>query len=111
MPRYWKAMLGQAQQPPTCIGGGARMATSIAGSTLMCLAVLLVLAGQASAADLGSVTQAASPVSQAAAGAGAPITHAATPVSQSTDAAPNQPSSSSAPVANAPAPVTGAATQ
>src|SRR2546430_7092288 len=111
MPRDWKAMLSQAQHPSTRIGAGARIATSIAGSTLMCLAVLLVLAGEAPAAGLGSVTQAASPVTQAAAGAGAPITHAATPVTQATGAAPNQAPSSSAPLANAPAPVTHTATQ
>src|SRR5438876_6340268 len=67
-------MLGEAQHPLTRARASARTAILLIGCTFTCVTASLVLAGQAPAADLETVTQAASPVTQTAIQAAAPLT-------------------------------------
>src|SRR5438477_574898 len=60
-------MLGEVQHPLTRKRVSARIATLLVSCTFTCFMASLVLAGQAPAAGLETVTEAASPVTQAVA--------------------------------------------
>src|SRR5437016_4847906 len=95
-------MLGEAQHPRTRMRASARIATLLVGCTCTCFTASFVLAGQARAVGLESVTRAASPVTQAAAEGAAPVTQAAAQVTQ----APAAPSGPTSPPSSTSPPVT-----